>query len=576
MELSRRSVLAAAALTATGCARKPAPGPSPAAGSALADAHVHLFNGADLPAGRFAQYVALPEMFPDLPPYVDALADVALNVLQKLAIPAVRETIRTGGVGSAAPDISPEAFGQAIEARIRAVAPADQGLMPASPAPLAESYRALTELLGRDPSLAPAGVAPNAVAPGAARADVAAAGRQLFTETARQAGQPNGLVPAAAAPGDTNPFVKRLIAWIYQMLQSRQHHLARYLADYSPPGATPRLLINHLVDYTYWLGAGPVPGSEIAQQVSFWAAVAQARKDTLDLRTFGPFCPLRHAIETARGAPTSLAALKAAYAAGQVAGVKLYPPMGFQPIGNAQIKDGWTGPGGLNGEFTSPPGKGLGRIAVDAWEAAAGKVPLGPALDAAMVEFLSWARADDVPMMAHAGFGNSPSAAFRSRANPLWWEKAAGPARDLRISLGHLVMSPQAFIDAGRDYLAGKPLDPNKPEHWAFDAPIRMLRPANGQPGRAYADLAYMPALAGDAALAKTFCEVLKATFGQADPDLAQVLYGTDWIMFALEADSAAFPETLRRGMRDAGFSDAAIENISWKNARRFLKLPPA
>lgn len=575
MQLNRRSVLAGAAVftaTAGACVKR---GSAPAL-TPFADAHVHFFNGSDLPAGKFAQYIALPELFPDLPPFVDALADLALNVLQQFALPASREPVRSGGIGSAAPNVSPETFGQAVEARIRAVASDDPGMVPGAPTGLADSYRALTDLLSRDPALSPAGVAT-----GAAGTDVAAAGRQLLTETARQASLPRAatapaVAPPAAAPSDTSAFVKRLVGWIYQMLQSRQHHLAAYVRDFTPPGAAPRLLVNHLVDYQYWLGAGPLPGSSTAQQIAFWAAVADARKDVVELRTFGPFCPLRHAIETAQKAPSSLAGLKAAYASGQIAGVKLYPPMGFQPVDNARIKDGWTGPGGLNGEFTSAPDKGLGRTAVDAWEAAAGKVALGAALDAAMAELLAWARADDVPLMAHAGYGNSPSAAFRTRANPLWWEKASGPALDLRISLGHLVMSPQAFIDAARDVVAGRPLDPNKPEHWAFDAPLRMLRPQAGRPGRAYADLAYMPELAGDAPLAKTFCEMLMATFGKADPDLAQVLYGTDWIMFALEADSAAFPETLRRGMRDAGFSAAAIDNISWRNARRFLKLPPA
>jgi hypothetical protein len=598
MEVRRRSVLAAAGVVmgagaVGGCVTPPDEGPVDPKLAPMADAHVHLFNAADLPAGKFVQYVVIPDRWPGHPPFVAAIADIVVNVLKRFVVPVRNERIRAVRADSLEPDVSPERFDQAVRDRIRQIEADERapGFLE-SPVGLLESYRELTEILAADAGR-PIQPTPETPVPGArgfaaARRDLAQRSAGVFAEAARKAHDPGPGGPGVVLEKNLEalPFAKaggqaaRLVGWAFLMMQSRQHHLAKYLADFTTAEATPRLIVHHLVDYDLWLGDGPIRRSGHLDQIEFWAGVATARAKRVELKTFAPFCPLKHAVETAERRPTTLARLQQAYDDGKVAGFKIYPPMGFRATNNIGIGPELARelgrPISLNEEFMTRPGEGQGRTAVNRWEHAAGKTPLAPALDISMAHFLAWARSRDVPLMAHAGPGNEAGKGFGRRANPKWWEAAAGPDRNLRLSIGHLVQSAEPFVKAVRDLQAGRPVDLDDPNHWALDAPLRMMRPRDGQPSLVFGDLGYMPELTSDPALAVDFFKALKAAFGRHDPDLRQILYGTDWIMLAIEANDAAFPEELRKAMRDADIGAAAAENISWRNARRFLKLDPA
>lgn len=543
--------------------------------SAVADAHVHLFNASDLPIGGFARYVIVPERFPGSPGAAKAAEDL-LNRAKSWAVTVAEER------GPGAGDVSPRRFGDLVLARVDELE-GRAGAAQADPA-LAESYRDLGAVLAFDKRrFGDAALLGQMMRePGApAASDGRQALRRAFVSTAddeeRSAAEPPGtgllksmsqleLAPAVAGPA--SEFAS-LVGWAYTMCQGRRAHLRKYLRDYSAGSARPRLIVNHLVDYDMWLGDGPAPASSHLAQIAFLQELAADHRGQAELHTFAGFCPLKHAMETARdGRPTTFLALQNAVRQGAVAGFKLYPPMGFRALGNAarpgaaQNNDDFKGPGG-------DPGQGSGGIVVGAWEALVGPrgPKLGAALDASLRDFYRFCAASSVPIMAHAGPGNEAGPGFGQNAHPKYWEAALREFPQLRLSLGHLVSDARVFVRAEQ----GKP-EPDDPPAWALQESRQLLRPGSG-PGAVYGDLGYMPELIGDRKGAADFFRTLYKVFGPNDPEMTRILYGSDWIMMGLEPKDRRYLRHIVQGMRDACYSQAAMDNILWRNTRRFLRL---
>jgi len=576
MALDRRRLMLAAAggavaVAAPGALAAPAVDP-------VSDAHLHLFNGSDLPVGKFLRYVYLPDQFPALPPWLDAVADAGVNVIKKLATTARQEAgqhafAATLNGGS---EVTPERFGQVLgdyvaEGSRSPVAALNGPQAPFDPA-LAASYRALVQEVssGSLNFLQKFKIDPQTNLLNL-QVDDRPALRQVFTLAAKAADQP----PPAQLDQNLdllNPLslltdAGRVVGWLYLMCKSRQSHIDKYLRDYRTGAAQPTLAINHLVDYDRWLDDRPSIDSSHLDQVSLLATLAKRNKPKLDLRTFAGFCPFKNVLEQtgSPGQPTTLMALQQAFSDGKIAGFKIYPPMGFQAYGNSVIPDS---------QFARPADP-HDEVVLRQWKAvnpgAAGKDLLGPALDKALMDFYVWAGKNDVPLMAHGGPGNQAAPGFGQRANPKHWEAAqkalAKQGLGLRLNIGHLVHEPNAFIAAVKNN------KPYPPDVWSLDASIRML--GAGKAGTVYGDLAFMPELIDNAGLRKDFFAALKQVFSPVDPDLRHILYGTDWILMGLKKHNTNFLNAIITGMGEASYTEVEKTNILYANARRFLKIDP-
>src|SRR5947209_3469265 len=114
--LSRRAALAGSAATLAGARTINRIVPSSSA--TFNDAHVHLFNMADLPAGNFLKYVAIPQKFPNAPGWAAAIVDLVAEVLRFLA-PTAEQELRSIDAGTNFFEVTPEKFGEAVAAHIR-------------------------------------------------------------------------------------------------------------------------------------------------------------------------------------------------------------------------------------------------------------------------------------------------------------------------------------------------------------------------------------------------------------------------------------------------------------------------
>jgi hypothetical protein len=152
------------------------------------------------------------------------------------------------------------------------------------------------------------------------------------------------------------------------MMQRRTLHLDRFLDNFQDATA-PMDIVNLLVDYDLWLDDQPSSCSDAPDQWEVWHDIAKIYQKRANIRTFAGYCPLRHAIETAGGGATRFDAILAAHKDGKIAGLKLYPPMGFYPSGNTLLVDSCY--------VASDGAKGRGLAN---WQKAAPGQPMGPAL----------------------------------------------------------------------------------------------------------------------------------------------------------------------------------------------------
>jgi predicted TIM-barrel fold metal-dependent hydrolase len=551
----------------------------------IGDAHVHLFNLADLPARGFIRHAFVPPAKADR-----GIFPAALDLIDRLrAIPiSASEELRDHAAGKPCATVpASRIFNEAnriIDREARRSAIRTRGLIGLAklfdkPLDLADSYgflAAIREYLSRKArkhgsSLEKIlGVAP----PGGE--DVLFGGtshkfrsglvdwllRNLVTPEDPQCRE----APSSQSEASLNAIREQLL-WIHLMVQPRRFILDRYVQTILGKASRPATIINLLVDYDRWVADRPGEGSSHAEQIAFWTAMipdCQARG--VKLRTFAGFDPLRHAEERLDCKERYLkemlgyfAQRDEAGASHKIHGFKLYPPMGFAPSGNRPFL------------FESHDAS-MEPIRAR-WAARFPDHQLHRELDNALDHFFGICAADGIPVLAHARHSNEAGLCFGARASPLGWEDVVTKHRKLRLCLGHFAET--------KDFLAGmKRLADNKlphPRSWAVTATSRLLEMNQSEnPTNVYADISYMSELllkreGKGRARARAFFLQLKEYCRRFDPQCRHLVFGSDWIMLAREYRNQEYVGIIRQGMDDALWSDEWQENLLYANLERFL-----
>jgi predicted TIM-barrel fold metal-dependent hydrolase len=565
MTWDRRSLLIAAAAGLSGCTTWPdirqwdvASGLAP-----YNDAHAHLFNASDLPVVKFLDHVFIRENFGELGPAAQGLIDLFIGVIKPLSISVDRENRAYRTLLEDPLEVTPDQFADAatkrtMEAVGNLALDNDPGKQALAQGLLDLASRVVAQYGGGERFI-------DIMATGDPRSLL----RGSYKALAEEALADTALANAAMGldPGSP-PIVDaaiRALKWGVLMMQSRTSHLKRYLERQTPLTSRPVTIVNLLVDYDRWLDDGPMAASSHQKQIAFWGRVRSHYQKSADLRTFAGFCPLKEAYSRlGGGTSTHLKYLQAAFERGQIAGLKLYPPMGFRAIGNADRY--WPD------DFIAPDGV-KDQIVAD-WRRAAGSAtPLGPALDAALRDAYRWASANRIPILAHAGPSNAPGEGFEKNANPLYWIEVTREFPDLKIALGHFVFNAKKFVhDMETD-------NPNS-NLWALQATRDLIRDKNGKKSNVFVDLAYTEELLTDQAVAtdlpKRFFHQLKRyclgdDTNRPDPDMSQILFGSDWIMLGMEPRHHDYLQILTKGMAAGGWTPIEIQRVCFENSRRWL-----
>lgn len=520
-DVLRTGLLGAAGLSLSACAGIPTL-PSDIALTRLIDVHAHLFNGADIPIRGFALSVL----------QLDRAIAALVTGLARTAFPARREIADLrGDLGLIDTQGAQASNEEILAAYFRAVArsggAAPDAARPADRIVASDAEEAALRLEGLErlttimlPEEARSRTRAARVAPDPAMADRFA--QAIFQADAAPVTAGNRLAALGTDPcagGELSagnlPAILRWITW----LTRRRSFLLDRLHTVFGAGAIPQLLTPALVDYGFWVN--DFGTTSFAEQIEVQALLSRrANAQGYAVHGFVSFDPWRHAWLKAQGQPEgalgwvrhAIGELGADGAVTRVGcgfvGVKLYPPMGFRAFGNAALPDAGF-----------PPSlRDLARSQ---------GLSAGALLDQGMAELFAWCTAQDVPVMAHCGASNFPSAAWADdppgarTADPAFWRLALERWPNLRLNLAHAGgLVTQACADATRsaawlDEVLALAADPRFPHVYADTGDMTELFAA----GR------------GDAA--REIIERLRAALARHPAAADRLLYGSDWIMQA-------------------------------------------
>lgn len=536
-----QTALASTALSGCGISGMIQPGPRTDLPGVAIDAHLHLFNGTDVPVLGWLDQVdftaetggSLPNVTksPLIRMIVAFLASNTRTAQEELAnLPArlprlSSERMRDEGVERLA--------GFLVEYQARTLAAADSparmALLPGDQARLAEDRGLFDDLAAAAGVAEPEILAEPVIVDEAPPADARTAARRVAPqpapvvvardprETARQIAE--GLYDPRNQSGDPlKQTLAGMVQWAELMTRDRARIVQQAINLYGRPGEV-QLFCNHLLDITYWLRAREVRQSDPDALIRLFAELSARRSDVLILN-FAGFCPLRAAIE----GDSAHARLHRAIGQHGFAGVKLYPPMGFRPLENSGV------------------GFGHARARPDGG---------GAALDRELRKLYAWCEANDVPIAAHASASMGAGPGTAAYSAPWLWRPVLRDYPGLRINLAHF----GGFGGHG---------DPQ----WE-DQLIRML---DDFPNLYFDSGFWTEAMAG----ARTRPEALASTrtLFQAEPIApGRMLYGSDWSMIARLPSHPAYLAGLKSFVDELTGDPAAAQAIMGGNARRWLGL---
>ena len=315
-----------------------------------------------------------------------------------------------------------------------------------------------------------------------------------------------------------------------------------------------RLVTPALIDYSHWLD--DKHDVKLAQQVAVMARIAR-RPGHTRVHGFAPFDPLREAIYRVAPQPEAeepLALVKRAVGENGFVGVKLYPPMGFKPIGNIRF---------AVGEFP--------KHIRDTFK----KKNIGGELDHVLTDLFTWCAAEQVPILAHASDSNGSAPGYSARANPDYWAAVVDLFPTLRLSLAHFGDFDEAFPNARR---------PN-PQQLVDTWEWKMAKLISAYPNSLiFADMSYFRAamLAADNQVRRKVVQLFKDTL-KAFPLLAKrLMFGSDWVMLGQEerfgglGDDGRYVDRVDDLLREVALAQGDREAIMFANPSIYLGLDKA
>jgi predicted TIM-barrel fold metal-dependent hydrolase len=555
----RRRFWASDAAVEVGSAAVPAAAPAALGGERWIDIHCHLFNILDLPALEFIERTRLTMPWPlrlgavaALLPLIGGLNGMAITAEAELE--ALRSN-RAGRLMNAAPagiEIDTLTTLRVIDGREQLgneggaallAAPLFDDILP--PAAKATHERPRPPKAGanlvRD--------AVNEIAPTrnlsmpASDDELRRLAEHIDAITGGGARSP-GL---PAAPGSIPESVGAFLGWGQEMASPRDVLAGRLLEQF--PAGAEVLLTPALVDYSRWLGISDSdrdPVSNLDAQLDVMAAISRRRAANggvqgrrAGLFCFAPFDPWRMAEDSAKGRPTLLDRLQPRVTDGSVIGLKLYPPMGFRPTGNAR--------------------RDISEFPEDLIKLAGGHP--GAMLDGVLDKVFAWCEAEEVAVMAHSGNSNESRRGYGLLAGPQGWGEVLQAHPNLRLNLAHF----GGIFGFG----SAKADEREATRAWA-EAIAGMMETYP----YLYADVGFGSQLLAEQCQAQDECGVtisyLEDLVRRRPIVSKRLMYGSDWVMVGMVDDADQYAARIRASVASV-FPGEAIEDFRWRNAARFL-----
>ena len=516
-EFLRSALMGLASQLGAACA--PLPGiaaqPGPARAGLLVDTHCHVFNASDLPVRGFVQRVALG----------DEEKQVVLGPTGRALLPWIGATlieILGSGAKSAADELA-EMSRTGRELRRFEIVGKNSDIDTVS--------RALQAVLGessdRARTLRESDIPRDSAGRDALLQRIGEeTGSNVQKIDVRAVAEAQNVARALLG---SNGAVSRQIQWAVEMTRDRRELVDRLVSLYTPPAGFA-LFTPALIDFSAWLGEDPQ--SSVADQIRVMENI-QRRQTAAAVHCFVPFDPWRQVLDVeSRSRPTSLELVQWATQEMGFVGIKLYPPMGFLPIDNRLVKQGYPV---RAAEIRDFPAK----------------------LDGALNAVYAYAETNGVAIMAHTTDSNGAAPGYSGRAHPAAWKPVLRAYPRLRLNFGHF-----GDFDEARAHVPHEP--------WETEIG-RMIGVNSG----IFADLSYLAELlpGRDADTSAGIRVALADFIKRYDAKMEHLMYGSDWIMLGREVGHELYATTLTVEMSKILGDDTRISNFLSRNAVRYLGL---
>jgi predicted TIM-barrel fold metal-dependent hydrolase len=308
-----------------------------------------------------------------------------------------------------------------------------------------------------------------------------------------------------------------VLAFVYAMVSPRHHNLRAYQAAYTESEGAFGIdaCFASLVDFDYWLDCAETSSSLHDQVLLHEQLAVLSGGYVLPLVPYNPWTDIERRDESFRLVTWAI------QERGFV-GVKLYPPMGYRPLGNEE-----------------PINSTKGR-------------PSGARLDEKLRCLYRWCETHDVPLLAHASHSMGRDLAHDALAAPAAWDPVLTEFPRLKVMAGHF---GGAWVTCKDDWPAGYA--------------ERMNRVG---PGGLYADLAFLDELL-DVGSEAAFH--YRNVLDQYPLALDRVLYGTDWHMITQLPDWQAYARRMDAFIRSIARTDVAAlrQKVYYENAANLFGL---
>jgi predicted TIM-barrel fold metal-dependent hydrolase len=269
-----------------------------------------------------------------------------------------------------------------------------------------------------------------------------------------------------------------------------------------------------IVDYDKWVEGRPKVSLE--KQIELMVLNNQLHEGRL--LPFIPFDPCRQI----NGPSPSMDLIHEAIAGKGFVGVKVYPPMGYKPIGNAD--DDYS-------EF-SRCGAGLPE-------------DFGRQLDDAFQELFKYCKDNWVPITTHCNRSYGPDMQNEMKADPRYWKIVANQHKTLKINLGHFGGSA----------------------NWS-----RTIVDAINEDNQIYADLSYASEI-----LKKEHRDYFIARmkeYIEDNPVLKdRLMFGTDWMLLCMENDHEDYVKVFEEVYAEIVDTEEDMHKFFYQNAVDFFGL---
>ncbi len=340
-----------------------------------------------------------------------------------------------------------------------------------------------------------------------------------------------------------------------------------------------------LVDFSYWTGSAEQPRSPLSDQIAVQRQLSVASLESAGSTAGGgparipavflpfiAFNPLREILRPSsatyqpdRPLASLVGALdlvRAAVLEHGFVGVKLYPPVGFAPLGNERHRRWKDGKLGMLDRTLS--GEELER-----WRAA--KEDLGAHLDEALRALYRTCQEHDVPILAHSNDSNSFQPGYGWCSGPDHWLAALREFDRLRVCLGHFghFTGVAASGDPAASHAVAGCFDQMSTYAWSYRT-CELFEYDN-----VYVDLSNSEAGSDEDARRRMVALIRKLDVRSGGTLRTRLIYGSDWFMNLLNGPHDRFFDHLETAFETVWSDRATIANVMGANALRFLGLVP-